>query len=278
MKNNLEQFKRYIKKEIDKYDVDSKIKEMLEYVLISDGKYFRPQLLFAYLMDHNLDVTKYFDVALGIEMIHTYSLVHDDLPAIDNDDYRRGKLTCHMIYGEDNAILVGDMLLTNSFQFVLNNNFLSDFQKVSMINEMISSAGTEGMIYGQYLDVNNLADNVQDLLKLHNLKTGKMIALPIKLGEIITNESDPLLRNVSEKLGVLYQIQDDYLDKYGSEIGKSLNADKSNNKRTFTYYYSKDQLEKILNDQTEEIISGFLNLKKYQRLKDVFINVLERDR
>lgn len=277
--NYIDDFKKYIKCVISNYKVEEEIKEALEYVLVSNGKYIRPSLFLSFIEDNGKEVSDYFDIALSLEMIHTYSLIHDDLPALDNDDYRRGKESCHKKFGEDVAILIGDALLTNSFEQILINKKIDNDLKVKITKEVINSAGIEGMILGQYLDIKNMAQDIATLEKMHILKTSKMISLPIVLAALICNvDMSEESKETLEQIGLHYQILDDYLDLYGENIGKTPKKDLENNKRTYTYYYDKKEIEEILKKKEERIENTLKEFEDYKLTKKLILGILKRDK
>lgn len=244
------QFEAYLAKQ----DSHHQLLEAMNYSFNSNGKLIRPKLFWAMLKDLNIS-EDYIQVAMAIEMIHTYSLVHDDLPAMDNDDYRRGKLTCHKVYGEDMAILTGDGLLTEAFNLLTMANLDAD-KLIKIISSVASASGVSGMIGGQVKDVKNELNSelsLEMLKEIHNQKTGMLIELPIKCAGIIAGaENDELLRG-ARLLGLLYQIQDDYLDTYGdaNKMGKAVGADAK--KRTYSSFYTKLELEKLIHSMADEI-------------------------
>lgn len=262
-----EQFYQKYNQYIEQLDSEPTLKEALKYSFNSNGKLFRPKLLWAMLRDLDCN-DESLDVALAIEMIHTYSLVHDDLPAMDDDDYRRGKLTTHKQFGEDIAILTGDALLTHAFDLVVNANYSPQIV-ISLIQAITTAAGASGMIGGQVMDVKNEFDPALSLATLeviHDKKTAAMIELPLKCAFIITGQKHQLCLDAARKLGLFYQIQDDYLDTYGDfeKIGKAVNADAD--KVTYTSFYTKDQLTKELDRLANEILSAYAAFPHTQSL------------
>lgn len=255
-----EKFYAWFEQYIDQFSIDSTFNEAIKYVYVSKGKLIRPKLFWAMLADLNIE-GEFVEVASAIEMIHTYSLVHDDLPAMDDDDYRRGRKTCHIKYGEDIAILVGDALLTHAFGLIAEAD-VSPEQTLMLLKAFRDAAGINGMIGGQVLDVKNENDPqvTSDLLEqIHDLKTAKMIELPIKCAMIVSDNVSAEKLEAIRKLGLLYQIQDDYLDTYGDfeKTGKAVNSDDM--KVTYTTLYSKEQVLVILNDLEHDIKKAFAN-------------------
>ncbi len=255
-----EQFYQRYEQIINDQDMPFELSEAMKYAFISNGKLFRPKLLWAALTDLQSD-DMYIDLAIAIEMIHTYSLVHDDLPAMDNDDYRRGRLTCHKVFGEDIAILVGDSLLTMAFELVANLNLPAE-TIVKLITAISTAAGSSGMIGGQVLDVkneSNLELKVADLEIIHDKKTALLLELPIKCANIITGFDGADSCRAARLLGLLYQIQDDFLDTYGKfeNTGKSNNSDEQ--KVTYSTLYSEAELKDQINDLSNQIKLLFNN-------------------
>lgn len=250
MKNRLDEFKDYVEQDIQKYKCDEKIKKELRYVLL-DGKNIRAMMLLVGEKNYK----KFFPVALAIEMIHNYSLIHDDLPCMDDDDMRRGKPTLHKRLGEGVALLIGDALLTHAFEKIIDSDF-SEIDKLKILKLLINACGiNEGMILGQYYDINNLSNyNEIELLNINNQKTGKMIALPLEIFAYTNSYDIEKYKKVGLLIGELYQIQDDYFDKYKTSeiIGKEINKDIKNGKKTFVEFYSKKEVElKIIELETK---------------------------
>ena len=198
-------------------------------------------------------------LACGVEMIHCYSLIHDDLPCMDNDDLRRGKPSCHKAFGEATALLAGDALLGCGLQSVANDNMISDRAKIEAMKAFTSAMGPKGMIYGQELDLeyeDKKAD--KDILnRIHRHKTGRMISLSGYMGSLdceLDEKQKAALRLFFDNIGLVFQIIDDILDVEGSEeeLGKPIGSDKDNNKSTFVSLYGLENSKKIASDMTAE--------------------------
>ncbi|GAE91253.1 octaprenyl-diphosphate synthase [Gracilibacillus boraciitolerans JCM 21714] len=182
-----------------------------------------------------------YPAAIALEMIHTYSLIHDDLPAMDDDSYRRGKLTNHKKFGEATAILAGDGLLTNSFHAISTSPLYSAEEKVHIISKLTTASGLEGMVAGQLLDMEaeKKSISILELEHIHHLKTGgRLISFAVEIGGYIAGlPSNKLqtLKSLGEYLGIIFQIQDDILDVEGDEevIGKKVGSDSENDKSTY---------------------------------------------
>ncbi|GAX86841.1 farnesyl diphosphate synthase [Lebetimonas natsushimae] len=241
----------------------------LNEMLLAGGKRFRPKLLLAVVRAYNpllLENAKY--AAFAIELIHTYSLIHDDLPAMDNASLRRNHPTLHTTYDEETAILVGDALNTYAFEVLAKAPMHCDV-KIELIKTLSEAAGPNGMVLGQAIDCyfENKKLNLDELKFLHINKTGKMIAASLKMGAIIVNKPDlaEKLYDFGLKLGLLFQVQDDLLDLLdSSETGKTTGVDE--NKNTFVTFLGKEgAMEKAdrLAGEIKKELNGFNeNLKK----------------
>ncbi len=257
--NKKEEFLRYIEEEINNFNCDLKLKESIRYSLISDGKYIRPLLFLSYLEDNGVDYTEFFNIAMAIEMIHSYSLIHDDMPCIDNDDYRRGKLSTHKKFGEDIALLTGDALLTNAFSLLLKNEINSDI-KVSLVKKLSTYAGIDGMVDGQIKDIINVIECIEDVEDIHFKKTALLISFSLEAASLILGDGkEQELFEISKLIGLNYQIQDDYFDEYSNSdiIGKTTGKDLDNGKKTYAYFYSKKDLEKIILKMNNKITDKY---------------------
>ena len=191
LKEKTDFFETELKKELKELSYPEIIAKGMEYATLNGGKRLRPFLLFTILELLNQNIEKGVKSAIALEMIHSYSLVHDDLPALDNDDYRRGKLTTHKVFGEAEGILIGDSLLTYAFYVLSQKNLelLSSKQIVNIISKTSEYAGINGMIGGQMIDIEseNKKIDLETLKYIHSHKTGKLIKLPIEIACIIAN-------------------------------------------------------------------------------------------
>lgn len=217
--------------------------ESMQYSLFSGGKRIRPVLLLAVAEVLGLNFENVLPFAFAIEMIHTYSLIHDDLPAMDNDDFRRGKLSNHKQFGEATAILAGDGLLNTAYS-VCFQAAARGSEYLRAAQYLCDCAGVKGMIAGQTMDLefSNRADDLNDveLEQIHRLKTGKLIAAPVLIPSILTNYKNYFeLEDFAQNLGLLFQITDDILDEEGSfeKVGKTIGKDQAKNKFTFVKAY-----------------------------------------
>ena len=251
---NKENFENYLSSIIQQ---DYIVEKSMNYSLLAKSKRLRPLLLLNLLKDFNVDETIGYPFGSSLEMVHTYSLIHDDLPAFDNDDYRRGKLTNHKAFDEQTAILAGDALLTYSFEN-LANSFYSDSLKVKLIKLLANYSGKDGMIKGQSLDkeFEGKQVSIDDLLQMDNLKTGKLITVALLGACYIANKEEylNLFEQVGKKLGIAFQIQDDILDVTADvkQLGKST-SDKDNNKATYVSLLSLNKAKDLVTTLLTEI-------------------------
>ena len=215
---------------------DSRCRDAMRYSLMAGGKRIRPNLLFEVLQGYGIDPLKGKEFACAIEMIHTYSLIHDDLPAMDNDDLRRGRPTNHKQFDEATAILAGDGLLTEAFHLASGSDLPAEVivKGIRILSEM---AGPDGMVYGQILDMNEDPDSTyEDIRKVHKYKTGCLLSAPLMIGAVIAGQEDAVIESwhaTGDCLGLAFQIQDDILDITATpeDLGKS-NSDARNEKVT----------------------------------------------
>lgn len=263
-KNYLDEHKKLIESSIDSYLAEltypEVIAEGMKYAILNGGKRLRPILLFMTLDILGKDKTKGIASGVGIEMIHSYSLVHDDLPALDNDDFRRGKLTTHKKFGEAEGILIGDALLTHAFYILTaRNSHLAPEQIVEIVNLTSSYAGINGMIGGQMMDIASEGKRIdmETLKYIHSNKTGKLIKLPVEIGCIIgeaTPEEKETLIKFSELIGLAFQIKDDILDIEGDflTLGKPVGSDQELEKSTYPALIGLNESKELLKNTIEE--------------------------
>jgi geranylgeranyl diphosphate synthase type II len=217
-----------------------RLQASMAYSLKAGGKRLRPILLLAVIEALGSDSEKGMAPACSLEMLHTYSLIHDDLPAMDDDDLRRGKPTNHIQFGEATAILAGDGLLTYSFECLSTSELLDPVLKVKLITELAKAAGPEGMVGGQIsdLEAEGAVITLQDLESIHRRKTGRLLTYAVKAGALIGGAlKDQLeaLEQYADHLGVAFQIKDDILDIEGDQetIGKPIGSDLEREKSTY---------------------------------------------
>jgi len=215
------------------------LQEAMRYSLLAGGKRIRPVLALATARALGHEHTRMLPLAGALELIHTYSLIHDDLPAMDDDDLRRGRPTCHVAYGESVAILAGDGLYAEAFHHVITHQKAAPGRVLAALAELSAATGVSGMVGGQYVDVSSGAPaGPQGLRRLHELKTGRLIGASILCVLLLDGASGPAtmhFRRFAAELGVLFQIVDDILDVTGTDaaLGKPRGSDERHGKRTY---------------------------------------------
>jgi len=242
--------------------------DAMRYSVFNGGKRFRPILVILVAKSFKVSQDEVMPVACAIEFIHTFSLIHDDLPAIDNDNLRRGKPTCHLKFGEDIAILAGDALFSESFNLVLKQKKYSSNEVVlKLIEEVSEATGTSGMISGQVMDVISNREKVgkETLNFIHNNKTGKLIRASVRCGAIISEANNYQLEKFTEfgeHLGLAFQITDDILDEVGKEknTGKRPGGDKALMKLTYPFYYGLKKSKEIAREEIELAKNSIIGL------------------
>ncbi len=242
--------------------------EAMEYSLFSGGKRLRPALVLGSAELFGGDITRVMPCACAIEMIHTYSLIHDDLPALDNDDFRRGKLTLHKAYGEAVALLAGDGLLTLAFELLANTG------SVEVVAEVACAAGVNGMVGGQYMDMQAESQKVplEILQEIHQKKTGSLICASLRCGALLSNASADSLYDITEygkNLGITFQIVDDILNVIGDEkiLGKPVGSDKEHKKSTYPALLGMEQTQRFAIEHTNKAISS---LSRFGKEAEIF--------
>ncbi len=226
--------------------------DAMNYSLTAGGKRIRPIIAMATYEAFGKKPIDILPLAINIELLHTYSLIHDDLPAMDNDDYRRGKLTNHKVYGDAIAILAGDALLTHAFGNLAK--YLKDFSNLSLqnalqlIEEFAQYSGAAGMVGGQVLDFlgDQKETSFDDLLYIHTHKTGDLLVFSFRMGAILAGATQDQLTQITsfgKKLGLAFQIQDDILDVIGDDekLGKKVGSDLANQKVTYPFFKGLEQ-------------------------------------
>ena len=242
---------------------DETLEKAMEYSLMAGGKRLRPVLLMAAADAVGKDGAAFLTTGCAIEMIHTYSLIHDDLPAMDNDDYRRGKPTNHKVFGDGIAVLAGDALLTLAFEVMLRQEGAAPETLVTVVSEMSRAAGPYGMVGGQVLDLEGEGRrlNLAALRKIHMGKTGALFCAAIRSGAILAGAKEEELAALTlyaERFGLAFQITDDILDVTGDEaaIGKPVGSDVRNEKATYVTLTSLEEAKKLAEDAVDEAVAA----------------------
>lgn len=269
----------------DKNSLQGVILEAMEYSLMAGGKRLRPVLMLEFCRMCGGDVSKYLDIACTIEMIHTFSLIHDDLPCMDNDDYRRGMPSCHKAFDENIALLAGDALNTLAFEVIANaameQRITAD--KAVMLTSVLSHAvGTSGMIGGQVIDLQSEGKTISldTLNKLQEQKTGALIEAACVMGVILGGDFGkiPEAADYANALGRAFQIVDDILDVTGSfeELGKPIGSDDEQHKNTYVSLMGLEESKAAADKLTDEAIGHLEIFKDNEFLCDLTKSLLER--
>jgi len=270
---------------------ESLIDQAMRYSVLTDSKVIRPALVLASgKLNSNLSEASLINLASAVELIHTYSLIHDDLPSMDNDDFRRGKESSHIKFGEAYAILAGDALHDLAFELITLDKDMSDSAKVKAVNILSRASGSSGMVLGQYLDIesenNNKAIGENEIEKIHSLKTGKLIQASINLGQLessLSIEKRSILSEFGSAIGLAFQIHDDILDQVGesSVLGKSTQSDIKNFKQTYISVLGIEKSKVIANNLATKSIKLLENLnldKDIETLKELADYMVNRNR
>jgi geranylgeranyl diphosphate synthase, type II len=247
------------------------LKKSILYSIKNGGKRFRPVLCLLTVSSLGGNYEDALPAACAIEFIHTYSLIHDDLPSIDNDDFRRGKLTCHKVFGEDIAILTGDALFAEAFNIILKYQPATPDIKIRLLEEIANASGAEGMVAGQIIDVFYTGKKISKKLLacMHDKKTAKLITASVRSGAIIAGAAENIMEKLTvyaDSIGLAFQITDDILDiEATAEVsGKTSGKDAAQNKNTFPSMYGIKKSREIAVQKIKEArqaISG-IDIKK----------------
>ncbi len=222
----------------------------MRYSLLAGGKRIRPVLALATAEAVGLEPDRVMPTAAALELIHTYSLIHDDLPAMDDDELRRGQPTCHVRFGEDVAILAGDGLFAEAMRLVLDRQEGDPPHVLAALHEVVDAVGVSGMVGGQYMDVAQSEGSRSDIRHLHELKTGRLIGASVgavlRLGDVL-EPATITYRRFAAEVGVLFQIVDDILDVTGDEeaLGKPQGSDERHGKRTYVSVFGLDRAREL---------------------------------
>jgi geranylgeranyl pyrophosphate synthase len=268
----------------------NEIEKSMAHTSLASSKMIRAALLIASgKLNANVHESSLITLASAVEMMHSYSLIHDDLPCMDDDDFRRSKPSNHIVFGEANAVLAGDALQALAFETIVNDKLLSDEQKIQSIKILSSACGKNGMIYGQHLDIENEQNpdlDINELDYIHNLKTGRLIESSIFLGQVGSSLSEidyKILNEFSANIGLAFQIKDDVLDVTSSskKLGKTALSDKKNNKSTYVNIVGVDNSIKRYNLLIEDAIIALdkisFDSESYNYLKDLAEYVIKRE-
>ncbi len=262
LQNKVELVEEALSKQFSDHVPYGTLYEAMRYSLLAGGKRLRP--VFALAFSEAVGGTSEMALpgACAVEMVHTYSLIHDDLPCMDDDDYRRGRLTCHKVYGEDMATLAGDALLTAAFR-VLSEAEGDPLRLLQCVRILSCCAGENGMVAGQVLDMEGekRALNEEELRLVHRHKTGDLISAACQMGAVLGGGTPEQVRSAGEfarALGMAFQIRDDMLDEIGSqeELGKPVGSDDANGKSTFVSLFGLEKCQRLVEEETEKALKA----------------------
>jgi len=254
------------------------IEKAMSYSVLGESKMIRAGLIVASgNINKNISKSSLITFASAVELIHTYSLIHDDLPAMDDDDLRRGKKSNHIKFGEANAILAGDALQTLAYEIICNDSSIEDKDKVEAIKMISKACGKNGMVYGQHLDINAETKKIDkhSIENIHQLKTGKLIQCSVMLGQISNENNNEInsFKSFGKKIGLAFQITDDILEAISSEeiLGKDIQSDVKNCKSTYVSILGIDESKKESKKLMESAISDLQNIESKD--KDLLIEL-----
>ncbi|MGN0620700.1 MAG: polyprenyl synthetase family protein [Porcipelethomonas sp.] len=287
----LKEYISFIEDSLKKYSLSEKlglqksVAEAMDYSLEAGGKRIRPVLVLEFCRVCGGDYRTAAAPACALEMIHTFSLIHDDLPCMDDDDLRRGKASCHKKFGEATAVLAGDALAIRPFEIIAQDRALSDSAKVKLIAELANSSGAEGMIGGQIIDMENEERETVDeanLRQMYALKTGKLIKTACVMGCISAGADEEKIKFAEEYadcLGVAFQIIDDILDVTSTEeiLGKPVGSDSEENKTTFVTLFGIDNAREEAKKYTDRAMKAIEKFEDNSFLKQLTEYLLVRD-
>lgn len=290
----LNEYQAAVDKALDRWLPDAKqepghLHQAMRYAVLSEGKRIRPVIVYAAGEACGVDIEHLSGPACTVEMIHAYSLIHDDLPAMDDDDLRRGRPTCHREFDEATAILAGDALQALAFQVLAQDKEIrvNPEQRLEMINRLALASGSEGMAGGQAIDLNSVGKSITlpELEKMHLYKTGALIRASVELGglssaDIQTQQMDSL-RKYAHCIGLAFQIQDDILDIEGDTqtLGKPQGSDEARNKPTYPNLLGMAEAKKTARDLLEQAIKSLENFDhKANTLRDIAKYIVTRNK
>jgi len=259
------------------------IVEAMWYSLMAGGKRIRPVLVLEFCHMCGENAEKALSAACAIEMIHTFSLIHDDLPCMDNDDMRRGKPSCHKAYGEAMALLAGDALLNYAYEVIADDENISYETRIKLIADLSKAVGVSGMIGGQVIDTTYSGElDEETLLDMYSMKTGALIKTACRMGCITADADQHKIKNAekyAEKLGLAFQIIDDILDITGDEklVGKPIGSDKEKSKVTYAALNGIEKSREYARKLTNEALEILDEFENNELLKELTRCLLERD-
>ena len=274
---------RYLPDELEYPEI---IHKAMRYSIFAGGKRLRPILVLTAAEAVGGDIQRVIPAACSVEMLHTYSLIHDDLPAMDDDDFRRGKPTCHKAFGEAVAILAGDALLTHSFHVMTEHSVLPPERVIRAVGELTRAAGTLGMIGGQVVDISceGKPTDTETLDYIHRHKTGALLTASVRIGGILAGAEDRQLEYLTKfgaHLGLSFQIMDDILDIIGEtqKLGKTAGSDQRKQKATYPALHGLDAAKSFAKEESVRAIDSVVALgSEAQPLRQIAAYLVSRDR
>lgn len=268
LKEFMSHIRDQVSSNIEKYIGNSNfIEEAMKYSALAESKMFRAALVFASgEVNNNISNKSLRNLSTSIELMHTYSLIHDDLPSMDNDELRRGQDSSHIKFGEANAILVGDALQALSYEIISDDEDLSSNEKVFAIKLLASACGKNGMVYGQFLDIESESKSLdkESIENIHALKTGKLIECSVMFGQIGNPKKnvEKVLKSYGKRIGLAFQITDDILEVTSNKetLGKNTNSDQKNHKSTYASILGIDKAKEKTKSLSEDAIADLETL------------------
>lgn len=279
-KHNFEStLQQRVNEKISKYVINSnEIDKSMRYALANPGKRVRPLLCYLVGDALNLDLKILDGTASAIEIIHTYSLVHDDLPCMDNDDLRRGKPTLHVKYSESTAVLAGDAMASLAIDIILQDKKLNSDLKVELLKLLMKTIGPEGMILGQIQDISfeNQSVTEKQIIKMNELKTGALVEFSMLAPVIIAGKKISKWKEIAKRIGITFQLIDDLLDIQESKesLGKAANKDKKKNKKNYPICFGVNKTRSKIENYQNEVEILLNNMKLSSHPISIYINKL----
>ncbi len=266
---------------IDSEKAPTSLQDSMLYSVNAGGKRIRPLLVLAVLADFEKESADELKVACAVELIHTYSLIHDDLPCMDDDDFRRGKPTNHRVYGEATAVLAGDALHTKAFGILASLEQTRPEQAIQLVGLLADASGADGMVGGQILDMEGETASLSlpELEKVHMHKTGALLSFCIEAGAILSDaQEDEMvqLRNYAKNIGLAFQIKDDILDVTSTteQLGKTANSDTASEKSTYPSLLGLEGAQEQLEKYHREAVENLAFLKKENSMLKLFADYI----
>ena len=259
----------------------SRLQEAMGYSLLAGGKRVRPVMTLAFCDMLGGQWRAALPFACALELVHTYSLIHDDLPCMDDDDLRRGRPTCHKVYGETMAVLAGDALQGDAFGLIAAAPAMTAQQRIDAVAVLSAACGGDGMVAGQVLDVDHLAQSEADLRLLHSLKTGAMLQAAAELGCVAAGAEEDLRRRARDyggHIGLAFQVRDDMLDVVADQgdLGKPIGSDRAEGKRTFVDLLGLEACQALVAEETAKAKAAVSSLPGSGFLLDLADHLAER--